>query len=49
MTAVVGSGAPTVFEINHPALLKVKDARLAQALARPRCQRITVGADLTGE
>jgi len=39
---------PVVFEIDRPALLDVKDARLAAAGARLRCRRITVGADLTG-
>jgi methyltransferase (TIGR00027 family) len=40
---------PTVFEIDHPDLLDVKDTRLAEALAAPLGQRIAVGADLTGQ
>jgi methyltransferase (TIGR00027 family) len=39
---------PTVFEIDHPDLLDVKNARLADALAQPLGRRVTVGADLTG-
>jgi methyltransferase (TIGR00027 family) len=40
---------PTVFEVDRPALLEMKDARLAAASAQPRCPRMTVGADLTGK
>jgi methyltransferase (TIGR00027 family) len=39
---------PTVFEIDHPDLLHVKNARLSEALAQPLGRRVTVGADLTG-
>jgi methyltransferase (TIGR00027 family) len=40
---------PTVFEIDHPDLLEVKNARLNDASAQPLCRRVTVGADLTGQ
>jgi methyltransferase (TIGR00027 family) len=40
---------PTVFEIDHPDLLEVKNARLADALAQPLGRRVTLGADLTGQ
>jgi methyltransferase (TIGR00027 family) len=40
---------PAVFEIDHPDLLDVKNARLTDALAKPLGRRITVGADLTGQ
>ncbi len=39
---------PIVFEIDRPALLELKDTRLAEASAQPRCPRITVCADLEG-
>jgi methyltransferase (TIGR00027 family) len=38
---------PTVFEIDHPALLELKQARLVAAGASPRCERVPVAADLT--
>jgi methyltransferase (TIGR00027 family) len=40
---------PTVFEVDHPDLLDVKNARLDDALAVPLGRRVTVGADLTGQ
>jgi methyltransferase (TIGR00027 family) len=40
---------PTVFEIDHPDLLEVKNAHLSDALAQPLGRRVTVGADLTGQ
>lgn len=40
---------PTVFEVDHPDLLDVKDARLSEASAEPLGRRILVGADLTGQ
>jgi methyltransferase (TIGR00027 family) len=40
---------PTVFEIDHPDLLEVKNAHLSDASAQPFGRRVTVGADLTGE
>jgi methyltransferase (TIGR00027 family) len=40
---------PTVFEIDHPDLLEVKNAHLSDASAQPLGRRVTVGADLTGE
>lgn len=40
---------PTVFEIDHPDLLDVKNARLNEAAAQPLARRVTVGADLTGQ
>jgi methyltransferase (TIGR00027 family) len=40
---------PIVFEIDRTAVLEMKDARLAAVSAKPRCERITVAADLTAE
>ncbi len=40
---------PVVYEVDRPALLELKDARLAAASAEPRCRRVTVGADLTDQ
>ena len=40
---------PIVFELDRPAVLEVKEARLGVAAAEPRCPRIAVGADLTRE
>ena len=40
---------PIVFEVDRPVLLEMKDARLAAVSARPRCPRLAVGADVTGE
>jgi methyltransferase (TIGR00027 family) len=37
----------TVFELDYPELLAVKDDRLRQIGASPSCQRVTVGTDLT--
>lgn len=39
---------PIVFEVDLPALLEVKNARLAQVSAQPRCPLVGVGLDLTG-
>jgi len=39
---------PTVFEVDRRAVLELKDSRLLAASAQPRCERITVSADLTG-
>ncbi|MBW8482817.1 class I SAM-dependent methyltransferase [Actinomadura parmotrematis] len=38
-----------LYEIDRPALLAAKDARLAELGARPRCDRRAVGADLAGD
>lgn len=38
----------TVFEIDQPDLLALKDERLARAGARPTCTRRAVGCDLAG-
>lgn len=40
---------PIVFELDQRPVLELKDSRLATVSATPRCRRITVGADLTGE
>jgi methyltransferase (TIGR00027 family) len=40
---------PLVFEIDDPGLLELKEARLEAVSAEPRCTRITLGADVTGE
>jgi methyltransferase (TIGR00027 family) len=37
----------TVFELDYPELLAIKDDRLRQVGASPSCQRVTVGTDLT--
>lgn len=42
-------GGVTVFEVDRPEVLDLKAALLAETSARPRCRRVTVGADLTGE
>jgi methyltransferase (TIGR00027 family) len=39
---------PIVFEIDQPALLELKEARLVASAAKPQCDRIPVAADLTG-
>jgi methyltransferase (TIGR00027 family) len=39
---------PKVFEIDHPALLDLKESRLVTTGARTRCERIPVAADLIG-
>lgn len=39
----------TMFEVDRPEVLELKAARLAETSARPRCRRVTVAADLTGE
>jgi methyltransferase (TIGR00027 family) len=36
----------SVYEIDQPDLLRLKDSTLAREHAKPRCQRYTVGADL---
>jgi methyltransferase (TIGR00027 family) len=40
---------PIVFEVDQRPVLELKEARLASVSAAPRCRRIAVGADLTGE
>jgi methyltransferase (TIGR00027 family) len=40
---------PIVFEVDQRPVLELKDSRLTAVSASPRCRRITVGADLTGE
>lgn len=40
---------PIVYELDLPALLELKAARLAAVSAQPRCPRLTIGADLTGD
>lgn len=37
----------TVFELDYPELLAIKDDRLRQKKASPTCRRVTVGTDLT--
>jgi methyltransferase (TIGR00027 family) len=39
---------PTIFEIDQPALLELKESRLVAAGATARCDRISVAADLIG-
>jgi methyltransferase (TIGR00027 family) len=40
---------PIVFEVDQRPVLELKDSRLAAVSAAPRCRRIAVEADLTGE
>jgi methyltransferase (TIGR00027 family) len=39
---------PRVFEVDNPVLLELKECRLVAVGARPRGERITLAADLTG-
>ncbi len=39
----------TLFELDRPELLALKEARLAERSARARCRRVTIGADLASD